>query len=204
MYIIIIGCGKVGSSFAEVLAAEGHDVVIVDNDNNSFRSLSPDFSGVTITGVPIDQDVLKKAGIETADALAAVTPDDNVNIMVCQVAKEIFKVPRVVARIYNPAREHVFHEFGLKTICPTNITVDVIKAMILGTTDASEYMIGEEEVVFTYEKVQNTNVGRKITSIKAGNNSFLFGAIKQGKLYFANSEVTLDRDDILVFASKRK
>lgn len=204
MYIIIIGCGKVGSSFAEVLAAEGHDVVIVDNDSNSFKSLSPDFSGVTVTGVPIDQDILKKAGIETADALAAVTPDDNINIMVCQVAKEIFKVPRVVARIYNPAREHVFHEFGLKTICPTNITVDVIRAMILGTTDDSEYMIGEEEVVFKYEKVQNTNVGRKITSVKAGNNSFLFGAIKQGKLYFANSELTLDRDDILVFASKRK
>ncbi|NLD47491.1 MAG: TrkA family potassium uptake protein [Clostridiaceae bacterium] len=204
MYIIIIGCGKVGASFAEVLANEGHDIVIVDNDNNSFKSLSPDFNGITVTGVPIDQDVLKKAGIETADALAAVTPDDNVNIMVCQVAKEIFKVPRVVARIYNPAREHVFHEFGLKTLCPTNITVDVIKAMILGTTDASEYMIGEEEVVFRYEKVQNTSVGRKLTSVKPGNDSFFFGVIKQGKLHFANSEITLGKDDILVFASKRK
>lgn len=204
MYIIIIGCGKVGASFAEVLSNEGHDVVIVDNDNNSFKSLSPDFNGITVTGVPIDQDVLKKAGIETADALAAVTPDDNVNIMVCQVAKEIFKVPRVVARIYNPAREHVFHEFGLKTLCPTNITVDVIKAMILGTTDASEYMIGEEEVVFRYEKVQNTSVGRKITSVKSGNDSFFFGVIKQGELHFANSEITLGKDDILVFASKRK
>lgn len=131
MHIIVIGCGKVGATFAAVLAEDGHDVVIVDNDSNAFKNLDPDFNGITLTGVPIDQDVLKQCGIRNADALAAVTPDDNVNIMVCQMAKEIFKVPKVVARIYNPAREYVFHQFGLQTLCPTNITVDVIKSMLI-------------------------------------------------------------------------
>jgi trk system potassium uptake protein TrkA len=131
MQVIVIGCGKVGSKFAQVLSEEGHDVVVVDNDRHLFKKLGPNFNGVTITGVPIDQDTLKQAGIETADALVAVTPDDNVNIMACQVAKEIFKVPRVIARIYNPEREHVFHQFGLETICPTSITVDIIHSMIL-------------------------------------------------------------------------
>jgi trk system potassium uptake protein TrkA len=131
MQVIVIGCGKVGSRFAQALSEEGHDVVVVDNDRHLFKKLGPDFNGVTITGVPIDQDTLKQAGIETADALVAVTPDDNVNIMACQVAKEIFKVPRVIARIYNPEREHVFHQFGLETICPTSITVDIIHSMIL-------------------------------------------------------------------------
>jgi len=132
MNIIIVGCGKVGSRFAQLLSNDGHDVVIVDNDKDAFKALSPDFNGITITGVPIDQDVLKQAGIENADAFAAVSPDDNINIMACQVAKEIFKVPRVIARIYNPEREYVFHQFGLDTICPTNLTVDVLRLKILG------------------------------------------------------------------------
>ena len=131
MHIIVIGCGKVGSKLANVLSREGHDVVVVERETEQFRELDRNFSGVTITGVPIDQDILKHAGIETADALAAVTPDDNVNIMVCQIAKELFNVPKVIARIYNPAREHVFHEFGLETICPTNMTVEAIHKKIL-------------------------------------------------------------------------
>ena len=106
MQIIVIGCGKVGSKLAQVLSEEGHGVVVVDNENKAFKSLDSSFNGITVTGVPIDQDVLRQAGIETADAIAAVTPDDNVNIMVCQIAKEIFKVPCVLARIYNPAREN--------------------------------------------------------------------------------------------------
>lgn len=204
MQIIIIGCGKVGATFAEVLSKEGHDVVIVDNDSNSFKRLSPDFDGITITGVPIDQDILKQAGIKNADALAAVTPDDNVNIMVCQVAKEIFMVPKVVARIYDPAREHVFHEFGLETICPTNVTVEVIKSMVLGNKGISEHTIGEEKVIVRYVKVQNGNVGKKLTAARVADGSFLIGAIREGKLYFANFDITLSKDDILVLADKKK
>lgn len=144
MNIIVIGCGKVGSRLAQILADDGHDIVIVDSDRSSFKMLTPDFNGVTIVGVPIDQDVLKQAGIETADAFAAVTPDDNINIMACQVAKEIFKVPKVMARIYNPEREHVFHQFGLETICPTNMSVDVIRSKILGEIGSSHHTIGGE------------------------------------------------------------
>jgi trk system potassium uptake protein TrkA len=131
MQILVIGCGKVGSKLANVLSREGHDVVVIENETDNFKELDRDFKGVTICGVPIDQDVLRSAGIETADAVAAVTPDDNVNIMVSQIAKEIFKVPKVIARIYNPAREHVFHEFGLETVCPTNMTVSSIHSKIL-------------------------------------------------------------------------
>ncbi|MFZ5987634.1 MAG: potassium channel family protein [Bacillota bacterium] len=202
MHIIVIGCGKVGSRFAQVLSEEGHDVVIIDNDSNSFKMLDPDFNGITITGVPIDQDVLKQAGIKTADAVAAVTPDDNVNIMVCQVAKEIFKVPRVVARIYNPAREHVFHQFGLPTICPTDITADVIRSMVLGSKDVSKHTIGGAVVIIRHEKVQNGNVGKKLGAVKIDQGSFIFGVIKSGDFSFANPDVTLNKDDILVIANK--
>lgn len=202
MQVIVIGCGKVGSKLASALSMEGHDVVIVDNDNNSFKALGPNFNGITVTGVPIDQDVLKQAGIETADAVAAVTPDDNVNIMVCQVAKELFKVPRVIARIYNPAREHVFHEFGLETICPTDITVDVIRSKILKENCIIKYNIAGTDLGFKHEKVTKSIEGKKLGNIKIRDTALLFGLIRNGNLILANPNLKVEQDDILVIAEK--
>jgi len=202
MQIIVIGCGKVGSRFANVLSKDGHDVVIVDNNSNSFRVLDPEFDGITITGVPIDQDVLKKAGIETADVVAAVTPDDSINIMVCQVAKEIFKVNKVVARIYDPDREQVFHQFGLKTICPTKITVEVIRSMVVDETKTSSHTIGNTALTYNYVKAKNSYYGKKLSEIKAKDNSFIFGLIQNGRFYFSNEDIEVKQGDIFVIAQK--
>jgi len=202
MQIIVIGCGKVGAKFAQVLADDGHDIVIVDNDSNAFKVLDPEFNGITLTGVPIDQDVLKRAGIETADAVAAVTPDDNVNIMICQVAKEIFKVQKVIARIYDPAREHVFHQFGLQTICPTKITVEVIKSMVVGEQKTSMHTIGNTVLTYNYVKAQNGQLGKKLSTVKFSENSFVFGIIQNGSFYFANEDITISQGDTLVIAQK--
>ncbi|MEN2777169.1 TrkA family potassium uptake protein [Acetivibrio clariflavus] len=203
MQIIVIGCGKVGSRFAQVLSEEGHDVVVVDKDSNSFKILDPEFNGITITGVPIDQDVLKKAGIETADVLAALTPDDNINIMVCQVAKEIFKVPKVIARIFDPAREQVFHEFGLTTICPTKMTVEVIKSMVISEPTISLQTIGNTTVVYNYVKAQSSYFGKKLSTVRPKDNSFIFGIIHNGSFYFSNEDVTINEGDTLVIAQKK-
>ncbi|HOP99740.1 MAG TPA: TrkA family potassium uptake protein [Acetivibrio clariflavus] len=203
MQIIVIGCGKVGSRFAQVLSEEGHDVVVVDKDSNSFKILDPDFNGITVTGAPIDQDVLKKAGIETADALAALTPDDNINIMVCQLAKEIFKVPKVIARIFDPAREQVFHEFGLTTICPTKMTVEVIKSMVVNEPSTSLQTIGNTTVAYNYIKAQSSYFGKKLSSVNLKDNSFIFGIIHNGSFYFSNEDVTINQGDTLVIAQKK-
>ena len=200
MNIIIIGCGKVGSRFAQILSADGHDVVIVDNDKDVFKTLNPDFNGVTVTGVPIDQDVLKQAGIENADAFAAVTPDDNVNIMACQIAREIFKVPRVIARIYNPEREHVFHQFGLDTICPTNLTVDVIRSKILGEADTSHHAISGKAFTFKKEPVKSIHEGKKLIDVKMGNNCNIFGVLQNGSFSFPNPGLKLNKGDSLIVA----
>lgn len=203
MQIIVIGCGKVGSRFAQVLSSEGHDVVIVDSDRDAFKALGSDFNGVTVTGVPIDQDILKQAGIETADVVAAVTPDDNVNIMASQVAKEIFKVPKVIARIYNPEREHVFHQFGLDTICPTNITVDVIRSKILGESGMCEHNIAGVGFAFKYLKAEKNDVDKKLGSIKIKDDVFLFGIIQKGNFVFANPNIKIGKEDIIVIAEKK-
>ena len=203
MHIIVIGCGKVGSKFAVAMSDEGHDVVIIDNDKKAFKVLGHKFNGITITGVPIDQDILKQAGVENADVLIAVTPDDNVNIMVCQVAKELFNVPKVLARIFNPQREHVFRQFGLQTICPTDITLDVIKSIILGEKLVSRYSAGTSIVSFRNEKLSGSGlVGKRVNSLRPDNNEYIFGYIRHEKFYFSDSSEKLEEGDILVIASK--
>ena len=200
MQIVVIGCGKVGSKFALTLSEEGHDVVIVDNDANNFKALGSSFNGIMVVGVPIDQDVLKQAGIETADALAAVTPDDNVHIMVCQVAKEIFKVPKVIARIYNPAREHVFHEFGLDTMCPTNLTVEVIKSMVLNDSEVSTHTIGSNTFKFKHVKVKGSDEGKSLDSVTLKSDASILGIVRKGRFLSANSEMKLEKNDTIIYA----
>lgn len=202
MYVIIAGCGKVGSGLASKLSREGHDVVIIDFDEDAFKRIDADFTGLKITGVPFDQDVLKSAGIDKADAVAAVTPEDNVNIMISQIAKDIYGVPRVVARIYNPMREYVFHHFGLETICPTNISVDIMGSVILGKTLNSTCTIGSNTVSFRIEAVDKSFLGQKVRELKHFKEEFLFGVIKQGEFEFAFPDTILEKDDMLVISRK--
>lgn len=121
MKVIILGCGRVGSRLAMLMEMDGHEVSIIDSDPGAFDRLPGDFTGQTVLGTGIDVDVLKSAGIENTNAFAAVTNFDNTNIMACEVAKEIFGVEHVLARIYDPGRESFYHELGLETICPTTL-----------------------------------------------------------------------------------
>ena len=127
MRVVIMGCGRVGSQLATQLHREGHAVSIIDMSSKSFRRLPDDFGGMTIIGTGIDEDVLRSAGIEGADAFVAVTEGDNRNIMAAQVAREIFGVPEVVARIYDPGREAIYRDLGLDTICPTTVIGSLIQ-----------------------------------------------------------------------------
>ncbi len=126
MNIVILGCGRVGSTLATMLDRAGHTVSIIDFSSEAFRRLEPDFSGTTIVGNGVDEEILIRAGIKEADAFAAVTNGDNRNIMSSQIAKEIFNVKKVVCRIYDPIRESTYHELGLETISPTIIGARLI------------------------------------------------------------------------------
>jgi trk/ktr system potassium uptake protein len=119
--IVVLGCGRVGSTLATMLDRAGHAVAVIDYSSDAFQRLSPDFGGETIIGNGVDEEVLIRAGIKEADAFAAVTNGDNRNIMASQIAKEIFKVKKVMCRIYDPIREETYHELGLETICPTKV-----------------------------------------------------------------------------------
>src|SRR3954467_12388156 len=121
MKLVILGCGRVGARLAQLMEAEGHEVSIIDSHMEAFERLPETFKGQTVLGTGIDGDVLKAAGIEGADSFAAVTNYDNTNIMACEVAKEIFGVEKVLARIYDPGRESFYHQHGLETVCPTTL-----------------------------------------------------------------------------------
>lgn len=165
MNILVVGCGKVGSRLASSLAQDGHDVSIVDRKEENFELLDDNFRGFTTAGVPIDQDVLKRAGIENCDALAAVSQDDNVNIMVSQLAREIFQVPNVLARIYDPRREDVFSHFGLHTVCPTNLTVEVVRSTLLESGSVRTVNLGAHTIAFHWFPVPKRFVGQSCDEI---------------------------------------
>ncbi len=116
MHVVIMGCGRVGSSLAQELDARGHSVAIVDQDPAAFRKLPSTFGGRTIAGVGFDRDRLIEAGIERADAFAAVSSGDNSNIISARVARETFHVPKVIARIYDPRRAEIYQRLGIETV----------------------------------------------------------------------------------------
>ncbi len=131
--IVIVGCGRVGAELAVSLCGKGHKVTVVDPSAKSFERLGPEFSGRTVQGDGLDQDVLKRAGIVNAHALAATTASDSVNIVVARTAQEIFKVPHVVARVYNPRRAPVYEQLGLQTIASSSWAAQRIEEIVLHT-----------------------------------------------------------------------
>lgn len=131
MRVVILGCGRVGARLASSLDREGHTVSIIDRNSDAFRRLAPDFHGDAILGIGIDEDVLRRAGIDGADVFAAVTDTDNTNIMASQIAREIFHVPKVITRTYDPTRSETYRTLGLETVCPTTLAAARIRDMLV-------------------------------------------------------------------------
>ena len=130
MKIVIMGCGRVGAYLAGLLDGDGHSVTILDREAYSFRKLPSTFKGTALVGNGLDQETLKRAGIEEADVFVAVTQGDNRNVMASQIAKHIFNVPKVLCRIYDPIREEMYKNLGLRTISSTKIISELLKEML--------------------------------------------------------------------------
>lgn len=165
MNVLIIGCGKVGSNLCNELSKLGYDVSVISKNEEDFSELSPDFNGFTTVGVAIDQDVLRRAGIESCDAVAAVTSDDNVNLMVIQLAKELFHINNVFARVVDPKKNEVFAKMGLNTICPTNMTVSAMAAAISGSRVSEHISVGDHSMIVTKIDVDKSMVGHRLSEL---------------------------------------
>jgi trk system potassium uptake protein len=131
VHIVIMGCGRVGSTLAHILEDNGHSVAVIDQNPEAFRRLGSSFKGRKVTGIGFDQDVLIEAGIEHADAFAAVSSGDNSNVIAARVARESFGVERVAARIYDPRRAEVYQRLGIPTVATVRWTADQMLRRLL-------------------------------------------------------------------------
>lgn len=184
MNILVIGCGTVGSALASKLSEAGHDVSVVDSDPTNFLQLSPGFRGMTYEGLEYDQEVLLKAGIKACDVAAVVTHDDNLNIMAAQIAGRVFGVNKVLTRIYDPERESVYSEMGLRTICPTKLTVDAVySAAVEADTVRKTLNFGLSTVSFEIRGAGPECVGmtaKEYADVLAEDRVLLYGLMHSG------------------------
>ncbi len=165
MHVVVVGCGRVGSGLARILEDGGHTVAVVDKAQKAFRRLPEGFSGRTILGVGFDRDRLREAGIEEAGALAAVTSGDNSNIMVARVAREVFGVERVIARIYDPRRAAIYEKLGIPTIATVQWTTDRVLRRILPDAPATEWADPSAAVVLVERPVSPSWAGRRLADL---------------------------------------
>lgn len=161
MKIIIIGCGRVGSGLAKQLSLQGVDVAVIDNDPETFNALGKSFKGKTFIGMGFDQKVLTAAGIEKADALAAVTTSDEINLVAARMAKTVYKVPSVAARVYEPQKAKIYRRLGIQTISPVTLGIERLASILVYSNLNVERRIGTGQIVMidvdvTYKLVNKT------------------------------------------------
>ncbi|SCP95652.1 potassium channel family protein [Anaerobium acetethylicum] len=131
MYIIIIGCGRLGSNLAKGLADDGNDICIIDRDADKLNALGSGFNGQRIKGIEFDRDILMEAGVQDADAVLAVTPDDNINITISLIVDKIFKVNNVISRVNDPGKKTIYNQLGINTIDPIQYELEILKNKLL-------------------------------------------------------------------------
>ena len=145
--IIVVGCGRVGSGLASMLSDSNQNVCVIDTSAEAFRNLGRNFNGSTVQGVGFDEDVLIRAGIEDCSVVAAVTQYDNVNLMVVEVAKRLFNVPHVIARLYNPAHERTYEQLGIDYVCGTSLVSEVMFSKITSGHGFHLDTFGDAEII---------------------------------------------------------
>ena len=202
MKVLIVGCGRLGSELAQLLFQHGNEVSIIDLEESAFDILKPSFRGRFVEGDALSQDVLKRAGIESVDAVAAVTSDDATNLVIGRVAKEIFKIRNVVARNFEPSVGKIFELFNLETISGTSWGASRLEEMILNEQFKVVYSFGDGAVDYYQVIVPEHWVGKKVTDL--GQNpgqSVLTSITRCGKSFIPNMDDVLESDDHLYFSA---
>ena len=166
VHVVIVGCGRVGSTLALELVAIGHTVAVIDRKPDAFKRLGENFSGLTIAGIGFDRDVLQEAGIERAQAVAAVTNGDNSNILIARVAREKFGIEKVVARIYDPKRAEIYERLGIATVATVKWTSERILRRILPDISSVEWTDPSSNVVLIEREFPNSLAGKKVFEIE--------------------------------------
>jgi trk system potassium uptake protein TrkA len=197
MHVIIVGCGRVGAHAAAALARQGHSVVVVDRDPRAFHRLPRNFAGTRVLGIGYDKEILEKAGISRADAFVSVTNGDNTNIVSARVAKEVYRVPIVVSRIYDPQRAEIYRRFGVMTFAPTVWGAGKVLEMVTSGQLARDFVLGNGEVEVLSAAVPAHLVGKPTGVLGAPGEIALASIIRMGKAMIPVSGTRFEQGDQL-------
>lgn len=198
MNVIVVGCGRVGSQLATLLSVEGHNVTVIDRDTQAFRRLGTTFNGVTIRGMGFDEDVLTEAGIHECDAFAAVTDFDNTNLMAAEVARKIFSVKHVVARLYNPVRERTYQQLTLDYVCGTTLVAERLLDKIMAGHGHHHTTFGEIELVEF--KTCDSCEGLRVRDLEHEHQVRVVAISRDGGSIIPREDMVVDRGDIVLAA----
>lgn len=205
MHAIIGGCGRVGAQLANTLADDGHDIVIIDKDENAFRRLGEDFKGTTLRGIVFDRGTLEAARVRQAKAFIAVTSGDNSNIVSARTVKERYGVDRVVARIYDPARAEIFERMGITIIASARWTAESILRELAPTDERVEGAIGQGvgDVLLVTMRVPSTAHGIAADKLLRPGHSLLAAITRAGNTMVPPRGALLEADDLVHMSVER-
>lgn len=202
MYFIVIGCGKVGSQVAKFLS-ENHNVVVIDKDPASFQVLQPVFNGVTIAGNCINLDVLRDAGIERCDGIAAVTDDDNVNIVVAQIAKKMFNIDKCIVRIVDPVKNEIYRKLGYDVISGQRLIAAIIRDKLI-ERGATTYIVESGEITFLEFIVDKKWTGTRISALNISGEFKVVVVVKQDGPIIPDDGHVVKEGDLVIGVAKMK
>ena len=197
MYVIIVGCGRVGSELANLLSNEGHNVVVIDKNSSSFGRLGGAFNGITLTGNGFDQALLKHAGIEKADAFCAVTNGDNTNLISAQVAKKIFNVPKVIARVYDPQRANIYAALGMDIISGTILFAAMLRDKIIESSFSS-YLIETKDLGVIEIEPKKELIGKPVQSLNLAGEFMVVAIRRLEGVIIPEPQTTIKEGDVLM------
>jgi trk system potassium uptake protein TrkA len=192
-----MGCGRIGSQVSMLMSGHGHDVTVIDHDNNAAGRLGPTFKGRLVKGLGFDRDVLAEAGIEQADAFVSASSSDNANIVAARIVRNVFHVPRVVARLYDPLRAEIYQRLGLTTISSTNWGAERI-VQVLTHTDLDVWItFGHGEVSLVQLEAPQQLVGRKVLQLNVPGEVMVVSITRSDKAFIPSSGAEFQEDDII-------
>ena len=197
MKIIIIGCGRVGSTLARDLSMRNYDVTVIDNNRQSLENLGVNFRGETVVGVGFDREVLMKAGINKTDALAAVTVSDEANVVAARMAKQVFRVPRVAARVYDPRKAEIYRRLGIQTISPVALGASRLAELLTFTHLDTKSVLGTGEVEIVEVEVPPAFTGRLVSDVNVPGKVQVVSISRAGKTFLPSSNTPLQDGDLL-------
>jgi trk system potassium uptake protein TrkA len=196
MHVVVVGCGRVGSSVGRQLADEGHDVVVVDKSADALTRLGPRYRGRTVVGVGFDRGVLERTGLTPDSAVMAVTSGDNSNILTARVARETFGVAHVVARIYDPRRASIYERLGIPTVGSVGFTAARAVRLVLPGTEAAEWVDPTSRFTLVERRVPASAAGQPVSSVEeqGGRVALL---TRLGEPQIPPASLLLQQDDVL-------